>query len=205
MDARDDAPGPAGGGGVPGNGSAGCEGPVAEGRYARVERERRFLMGRAPEPAAAVTVRSITDRYLDGTRLRLRYVQHLDGRREFKLTQKIPAGRPGPVQGLITNTYLSADEYRVLAALPGALLAKRRWSVPPLGVDVFEGALRGLVLAEVEFADDVEAAAFTPPPGSVAEVTDDQRFTGGRLVRTARPELLRWMAGFGLDADTAAR
>jgi hypothetical protein len=30
-------------------------------------------------------------------------------------------------------------------------------------------------------------------------VTCDDRFTGGRLAVTPRAELLRWLAGFGLD------
>ena len=80
-----------------------------EGKYARVERERRFLLAGPPSASAVTASRRITDRYLPGTRLRLRRVDHLDsGDREFKFTQKVPAGQPGFVQGLITNTYLSA-------------------------------------------------------------------------------------------------
>ncbi len=93
----------------------------------------------------------ITDRYLVGTRLRLRRAVFPDGDCELKLTQKVPLPRPGGVQGLITNTYLSPTEYDLLASLPAAVLSKTRCSVPPLGVDVFDGPLRGLVLAEAEF------------------------------------------------------
>ena len=74
--------------------------PIREGNYARVERERRFLLA-GPPPASAVTAsRRITDRYLPGTRLRVRRAEWLDGGEcEFKLTQKVPAGRPGYVHG----------------------------------------------------------------------------------------------------------
>lgn len=34
------------------------------------------------------------------------------------------------------------------------------------------------------------------PPATVAEVTDDERFTGGRLVRTAADELRALLAQF---------
>ena len=52
--------------------------PIREGKYARIERERRFLLA-GPPPAAAVTARRrITDRYLPGTRLRLRRIDYLD-------------------------------------------------------------------------------------------------------------------------------
>jgi energy-coupling factor transporter ATP-binding protein EcfA2 len=62
-----------------------------------------------PHVAARVlTARRITDRYLTGTRLRLRHSQRLDtGESEFKFTQKIPNDVPGPIQGWITNTYLN--------------------------------------------------------------------------------------------------
>jgi hypothetical protein len=87
--------------------------------------------------------RTITDRYLVGTRLRLRRTDWPDGGCELKLTQKVPVAQPGAVQGLITNTYLSPAEYDLLARLPATLLSKTRFSVPPLGVDVFDAHLQG--------------------------------------------------------------
>jgi CYTH domain-containing protein len=175
--------------------------PLLPGKYARVERERRFLLAAPPEPATVTAVRTLTDRCLTGTRLRLRRTEHPDGSREFTLTQKVPVARPGAVRGLLTNTYLSPAEYDLLATLPAAVLSKTRLSVPPLGVDVFDGQLRGLVLAEAEFTTDEEARAFLPPPQCVAEVTDDARFTGGRLAVTPRRALLRWPAEYGCSGE----
>jgi hypothetical protein len=63
--------------------------------------------------------------------------------------------------------------------------------------------LRGLVLAEAEFEDDDAAEAFAPPSGALAEVTDDPRFTGGRLARTGRAELLALLAEFGLPLESS--
>ncbi|MGW0084308.1 hypothetical protein [Streptomyces sp. NPDC003393] len=171
---------------------------VRPGKYARVERERRFLLADPPAPSTVTVSRLIVDRYLIGTRLRLRRADFSDGRCELKLTQKVPVSRPGATQGLITNTYLSPAEYRVLAALPAHVMAKTRLSVPPLGIDVFDAPLQGLVLAEAEFTTDEEAQSFTPPAECVAEVTEDARFTGGRLVRTSRRELVDWLAEYGL-------
>ena len=142
---------------------------------------------------------AITDRYLPGTGLRLRRVECLDGGAcEFKLTQKVPAGRPGYIQGLITNTYLSAAEYDLLASLPGEVLSKTRLSVPHLGIDVFDSPLHGLVLAEAEFTTDEAAQSFLLPQGVIAEVTDDARFTGGSLVRARRHDLIAWLAEYGI-------
>ncbi|PAZ11376.1 hypothetical protein CLM62_35945 [Streptomyces sp. SA15] len=177
---------------------------VSPGKYARIERERRFLLAGPPAPSTVTVIRVITDRYLVGTRLRLRRAERSDvGGCELKLTQKVPVDQPGAVQGLITNTYLSQAEYDLLASLPAAVLYKTRFSVPPLGVDVFDGPLEGLVLAEAEFTGDEEALAFVPPTECVAEVTDDARFTGGRLVGASRQELLAWLAEYGIRPGTA--
>jgi CYTH domain-containing protein len=176
------------------------EEPIREGKYARVERERRFLLA-GPPPAPAVTAsRRITDRYLPGTRLRLRRVDYLrSGACELKFTQKVAAGRPGFVQGLITNTYLSEAEYDLLATLPAEVLSKTRLSVPPLSIDVFDPPLDGLVMADIEFSTDEEAQSFPLPPAAIAEVTEDTRFTGGSLVRTRRHDLLAWLAEYGIE------
>jgi len=53
------------------------------GKYAHVERERRFRMAESPAPSAVTATRMITDRYLVGTRLRLRWARWPDGGREL--------------------------------------------------------------------------------------------------------------------------
>ena len=179
--------------------AAAHEEPIRAGKYARIERERRFLLAGPPPPSAVSASRLITDRYLPGTRLRLRRVSWPDRQAsEFKLTQKVPAGRPGPVRGLITNTYLSAAEYDLLASLPADVISKTRLSVPPLSVDVFGPPLNGLVLAEAEFGTDQEAGSFPQPSAAVAEVTDDGRFAGHNLARTDRHDLLAWLSEYGI-------
>jgi len=173
--------------------------PIREGKYARIERERRFLLAEPPTAGAVTESRRIIDRYLPGTRLRLRRVDGPDsGAQQFKFTQKVPAGQPGHVRGLITNTYLSVAEYELLAALPANLLCKTRLSVPPLAIDVFEPPLHGLVLAEAEFTTDEAAQSFPLPPAATAEVTGDNRFTGGSLAQARRRDLLAWLGEYGI-------
>ena len=169
-------------------------------KYARPERERRFLLARLP-PGEPIHRTRIEDRYLIGTRLRLRRMTALDepgrdGEVSCKLGQKIPApdGRPG----LITNVYLSEAEYQALAIVPANELRKVRSSYPPFGVDVFEGPLEGLILAEIEFRSRSEELAFRPAIETVAEVTADERLTGGRLVVTSAPELRAILRDYGL-------
>ena len=54
-------------------------------------------------------------------------------------------------------------------------------------VDVFEGALAGLVTAEVEFASQDEAMAFDPPPWFGRDVTAEPGWDNASLSRHGRP------------------
>ena len=155
------------------------------GPYARRELERRFLVGAAVADGTAA--RLIEDVYLDGTSLRLRRVTG-DGRAVHKLTQKVRVDEEDPSAVLITNTYLTADEHRLLSALPGHVVVKSRSVVAgALVVDVFRGHLEGLVLAEVEVADLTAPLAL--PDWVGAEVTHDDRYSGGRLAAAREREI----------------
>jgi CYTH domain-containing protein len=176
---------------------------LAPGKYARIERERRFLLN-LPSTERPASGRKITDHYLTGTSLRLRHIRG-PGADQYKLTQKIPATHPGPVQGLITNIYLSKAEHdQLAAALPGQLLTKTRYSIPPLGIDVFDPPLHGLVIGEAEFGTDAEIPAFRLPGCIHAEVTCDPRFTGGRLATTSRADLASWLTEYGINLPDGA-
>ncbi|HEV2905493.1 MAG TPA: hypothetical protein VGW32_10610, partial [Pyrinomonadaceae bacterium] len=48
-------------------------------------------------------------------------------------------------------------------------------------IDMFLGDLLGLTLAETSFETDEEMAAFDLPAFAIADVTDNEIFTGGRL------------------------
>jgi CYTH domain-containing protein len=150
-----------------------------EHQYARMERERRFLLDRFPADVEVLRVRRLTDRYIEGTTLRLREQDNEDGAVTYKLTQK--------VRGYITTIYLTEGEFRIFAQLPSKLLRKTRYSVPPFGIDVFEGELQGLILAEAEFDSADEAEALVVPAWVVREVTGEERFTGGSLAEHGAP------------------
>jgi CYTH domain-containing protein len=167
-------------------------------KYAHLERERRFLLAGSPSQASVGQV-AITDRYVTGTRLRVRQMVDMGGAGRpvtYKLTQKVPAPTGQP--GLITTIYLDAVEFEVLARLPARTLRKVRHSIPPIGVDEFQGALSGLYLAESEFGSEEASQAFSPPVFAVAEVTADPRFTGGWLANASRQDVLQALAGYGV-------
>jgi CYTH domain-containing protein len=171
---------------------------MPEHKYGRIERERRFLLDQFPNHVNAVRVCRITDRYIDGTSLRLREQSEDCGPTMFKLTQKVPARASGAQQGLITTIYLTGAEFGVFAQLSAQRLRKTRYSVPPFGIDVFEGELEGLLLAEAEFDSAAEADALTAPFFIFQEVSADTRFTGGQLVRASRREIQTWLLEYGI-------
>lgn len=168
-------------------------------KYARLERERRFLMAGIPE-GPCIRRAEIADLYFTDTRLRLRRtveVMSAGSSMFYKLTQKIPAPSIGP--GLITTFYLEEAEYQALRSLPSVGITKTRYSIPPLSIDVFSGKLTGLVMAEAEFESAEQEAQFQIPVDSPAEVTTDIRFSGGRLAHMVRLDLLALLTVFGLE------
>ncbi len=174
---------------------------VGESKYARVERERRFLLRDMPEPLTRASEHvQIWDNYLTGTRLRLRKIRTPRTKKwTMKLTQKFAPASPDFSRTVITNMYLSAYEYEVLSVFEGNEIRKNRYPFEYEGrkysIDVFLGALWGLVLAETDFETDEEMDGFKLPPFAAADVTNEELFTGGKLVELTidelRPELNR--------------
>jgi CYTH domain-containing protein len=167
-------------------------------KYAKIERERRFLLRQFPKNANVIRSRRISDRYIDGTTLRLRKLIDDNGPTAFKLTQKIPARDSGGQQGLIVTMYLTEAEFAVFELLPAHTLTKTRHSVPPFGIDVFDGELAGLILAEAEFDSAAAAEALAIPAYIFREVSDDGRFTGGNLARSSRQEVVTALLEYGI-------
>jgi CYTH domain-containing protein len=155
-----------------------------------VEREQRWLLDGLP--AGVSDERVIVDHYWIGTSLRLRMVESSDGV-VYKLAQKVRFAEHSPEFVKITNMYLSESEFHALSVTPAAIVAKSRWSLTDRGVtyavDEFKGRHLGLVLAETELGE--EDPRVSAPPRAIAEVTDDDEFSGGRLAAASLDELER--------------
>jgi len=159
-------------------------------KYAWIERERRWLCRTVPFDRV-VRSDAYEDLYVTGTQLRLRRATPTDGGPEMlRLGRKADVN---PAVRLLTSIYLSAEEFRLLSSLPGKVLRKTRHHLgkvdgADVSVDVFEGALTGLIMAEAEF-ETVEAMEAWPMPDfAFREVTDDVRYTGGELVTEGLPD-----------------
>lgn len=147
-------------------------------KYAVVERERRFLL--ASLPHGVVRTRDIIDRYVTGTRLRLREVREDDGTVLRKLGHKVRLGE-GPAEVACTNFYLDDQEWAVVSALPATVLHKKRHMVHrdglKIAIDVLED---GTLIAEIDDGD--KPSDFIPDWLDVIEdVTGDEKWTGAAL------------------------
>jgi CYTH domain-containing protein len=179
---------------------------VPESKYAHVERERRYLLQDLPEGLNRADHHlQITDNYLTGTRLRLRKVRDPKTNKWIvKFTQKFAPDAKDLSRTIITNTYLNATEAEMLAVFEANEIRKNRYAFEFEGrqfsVDMFLGDLFGLVLAEVSFETDEELDSFAKPPWAVADVTNVEVFTGGRLSELTFEDIRNEIARGGLAA-----
>jgi len=126
------------------------------------------------------STKEILDRYVTGTRLRLREVRDSDGTVTRKLGHKVRL-TDGPTEVACTNFYLDDDEWALLAALPARLLRKRRHMIHRDGLLVaVDEHDDGTLIAEIDDGD--QPSDFVPEWLDVVDdVTADEAWTGARL------------------------
>ncbi len=178
---------------------------VPESKYAQVERERRYLLRDLPEGLTRADPHlQITDNYMTASRLRLRKVREpRTNKWTVKFTQKFAPNPEDLSRTIITNTYLNALEADVLSTIFNSNeIRKNRYPFEfdgrKFSVDMFLGDLFGLVLAEVSFETDEELDQFPKPPFALADVTNEELFTGGRLCELTFSEVRTEIANRGL-------
>jgi len=146
-------------------------------KYSLPEFERRWLVpdpNRVPGPL--VGPRQVEDRYLVGTRLRLRRVTDAQGRVSAKLGKKYGA-EAGAFESIV-NIYLDMAEYARLAELPAYRSRKRRYSLEGGSLDVYVQPRADLCIFEIELASAAEIRRYRPPSFVGREITGDSRYSG---------------------------
>lgn len=182
----------------------------AESKYARVERERRYLLQDLPEGLTRADPHvQITDNYISGTRLRIRKVREPRSNKwTVKFTQKFAPDPTDFSRTIITNIYLNALEAETLAMFDANEIRKNRYSFEFEGqrfaIDMFLGDLFGLVLAEASFETDDQLESFPKPPFAIAEVTNNKLFTGGELCQLTFSDIREEIVRSGLARSQSA-
>lgn len=177
---------------------------VPDSKYARVERERRYLLRDLPEGMTRADPHvQITDNYITGSRLRLRKVREpRTNKWTVKFTQKFAPDPNDLSRTIITNTYLNALEAETLSIFNSNEIRKNRYKFEfdgrEFAVDMFLGDLFGLVLAEASFETDEELESFPKPPFALVDVTNEELFSGGRLCELTFSDVRKEIVGRGL-------
>ena len=150
------------------------------------EIERKFLLDALPSSLRFARREPQRQGYLavDGaTEVRVRR-----GPRGATLTIKSGGG------AVRTEVELALDERQadaLWALTEGRRVEKTRRLLRVAGVEVevdeYAGALAGLVVAEVEFADEQAAEAFVPPAWFGRELTTDKRYSNRALATDGLP------------------
>lgn len=151
------------------------------------EIERKFLVSDDGWQGDVRDEKRIRQAYLaltDAAQVRVRIV---DG---DTATLTIKSANPEPARAEFEYGIPVEEAEAMLTLADTSLLEKTRHCAPASGgreweIDVFEGALEGLVLAEIELAEEGEEIAF--PDWCGREVTGDERYYNASLVRAEVP------------------
>lgn len=148
-----------------------------------MEIERKFLIPSLPDRLYEYPVQLLEQAYVSRQPV-LRVRREEQGEeKNYILTYKS--------EGLLVreeyNFPLSEESYYHLKGkAEGRIITKKRYRIPEkdgltIELDVFEGELAGLVMAEVEFSDEISAKSYTPPDWFGQEVTDDPAYQNCNL------------------------
>ena len=100
----------------------------------------------------------------------------------------------------MTNMYINEAEHQVLRTLGGLQVIKKRYPYEfeqhQYSIDVFEGSLAGLLLAEIEGRPSVDLSLLPEPGFAGLEVTGNPDFWGSNLAGLAAVELQKILSEY---------
>ena len=165
-----------------------------------IELEKTYLVKSLPSGLSGCRSKEIIDSYIPGSIvdpvIRLRKV---DGK--YEITKKEPVDENDPAHQIEQTIVLTEEEFNGFSKLDGRMLHKVRYLYPYNGrtaeIDVFQGALSGLVLVDFEFDDRAELDSFEMPDFCLADVTEDIFIAGFRLSGKCYEDIEDDLARFG--------
>jgi CYTH domain-containing protein len=154
-------------------------------KTAQSEFHRLFLIEKLPEPLGPASRHlQILDRYIDGTRIRLRQMRDPYSNERTQILQKRIEPSTG-TESRSAEIHLDDHEYSLFDQFGGREIRKNRYfhefDLVMYAFDVYLGPLKGLNLARVDFETGDAALDLAPPGFSVIEVTNEPFFAGKHL------------------------
>ena len=157
---------------------------VSDPKNLEIELELTYLARELPAEIAGISPRRLFDIYVPEqiSRPFIRLRQKGD---QYEITKKKPLNdNDSSIQSEQTIP-LDKEEFSALSTSSKRSVEKDRYQVGIDGnmaeVDVFTGALEGLVVIDFEFKSIEDMQAFTPPSCCLVEVTQELFIAGGQL------------------------
>ena len=164
------------------------------------EIERKFKVSRLPENLQSFPRKNIRQGYIsisnDGTEVRVRQKDD----KYFKTT-KSGVG----VTRIEEEISISKEEFETLFPQAGdRIIEKTRYEIPLEGgylaeLDIYGGGLEGLMVVEVEFADENKARDFLPPDWFGDDVSDNADYKNASLAVKGKPQGVEKQPVFELE------
>lgn len=148
------------------------------------EFELTYLLKNIPKDLFDSKSERIIDRYIP-TESRHPVIRLRKSGEKMELTKKEPIKEGDSSHQLEQTIILTQAEYNALEKIPAKVVDKTRYYYSfkknQIEIDIFEGDLKGLILADVEFSSHEEKNNFFAPDFFLFEVTQAEIVAGGYL------------------------
>lgn len=162
-----------------------------------MEIERKFLFNKLPDNLNNYTCFHMEQAYIS-TNPVIRVRKKSGDSTRYILTVKS--------SGMMTRQEYELDIDKsaynnLLGKAEGNIITKDRYLIPlndslTLELDIFHGVFEGLVIGEIEFADEESAKKYTPPEYISEEVTFDTRFHNSSLSSMSTQDISDLLVAF---------
>lgn len=165
-----------------------------------IEREKTYLAKQLPEGLEKCEKKEIYDLYLPKEHPHPKIRIRKNGNK-FEITKKKPISGEDASHHHEHTIHLNEAEFNSLKKLPTKDVRKVRYFYPFNGrtaeIDVFQDALKGLVLVDFEFQSKKEMNNFEIPKFCLADVTQEEFIAGGMLCGKSYENIEKELDKFG--------
>lgn len=163
-----------------------------------IEIEKRFLVKELPKNLTKHKCKIVRDKIIED-KSGFPHIRVRQNGNEFEINKKYQINNNDVSQMIEESIALTKAEYDSLILAPGLMIGKTRYYYPIedniIEINVYEGTLTGLVIAEIEFQSEEKMNRFIKPEFLGAEVTQMKEFATGSLIHKKFEDLKELIDG----------
>lgn len=165
-----------------------------------IELEKTFLAKKLPDGLKKCRKTEVYDLYIpkEHPHPKIRIRKNGDN---IEITKKEPVNCEDASCQQENTIHLTEQEFNFFKKLPSKDVRKIRYFYPFKGrtaeIDIFQDALKGLVLADFEFDTKEEMDSFEMPEFCLADVTQEEFIAGGMLCGKSYEHIVNELERFG--------